>query len=65
VLARIWCKVLGLKHVGIHDNFFESGGHSLADLRIFSKIEKEFGDRPPVGYVIPGADNRKPCQSEA
>jgi amino acid adenylation domain-containing protein len=52
VLARIWCEVLGLKHVGIHDNFFESGGHSLLALRIFSKIENEFGDRPPLATLF-------------
>jgi amino acid adenylation domain-containing protein len=52
VLARIWCEVLGLKHVGIHDNFFELGGHSLLALRIFSEIEKEFGDRPPLATLF-------------
>jgi amino acid adenylation domain-containing protein len=52
VLARIWCEVLGLKHVGIHDNFFESGGHSLLAVRIFSEIEKEFGDRPPLATLF-------------
>jgi len=52
VLARIWCEVLGLKHVGIHDNFFESGGYSLLALRIFSEIEKEFGDRPPLATLF-------------
>jgi amino acid adenylation domain-containing protein len=51
-LARIWCEVLGLKRVGIHDNFFESGGHSLLALRIFSEIEKEFGDRPPLATLF-------------
>jgi amino acid adenylation domain-containing protein len=52
VLARIWCEVLGLKQVSIHDNFFELGGHSLLALRIFSKIEKEFGDRPPLATLF-------------
>jgi aspartate racemase len=51
-LARIWCEVLGLKHVGIHDNFFESGGHSLLAVRIFSEIEKMFGDRLPLATLF-------------
>ena len=51
-LARIWCKALGLKQVGIHDNFFELGGHSLLALRIFSEIEKMFGDRPPLATLF-------------
>ncbi|MCH7324065.1 non-ribosomal peptide synthetase, partial [Solibacillus sp. MA9] len=29
VLARIWCEVLKIEKVGINDNFFEIGGHSL------------------------------------
>jgi hypothetical protein len=28
-LAEIWAKLLGLEKVGIHDNFFDLGGHSL------------------------------------
>jgi thioesterase domain-containing protein len=41
-----------LKRLGIHDNFFESGGHSLLAVRIFSEIEKEFGDRPPLATLF-------------
>ena len=52
VLARIWCEVLGLKQVGIHDNFFELGGHSLLAVRIFSEIEKMFGDRLPLATLF-------------
>ena len=28
-LSGIWCEVLGLKQVGVQDNFFDLGGHSL------------------------------------
>ena len=28
-LAAIWAEILGSDHIGIHDNFFNSGGHSL------------------------------------
>jgi amino acid adenylation domain-containing protein len=30
VLARIWAEVLHRKDIGIHENFFEMGGHSLS-----------------------------------
>ena len=33
-LAAVFCKVLGLKQVGIHDNFFELGGDSIISLQI-------------------------------
>jgi amino acid adenylation domain-containing protein len=43
VLARIWCEVLGLKQVGIHDNFFEVGGHSILAVKLISKINQSLG----------------------
>jgi amino acid adenylation domain-containing protein len=36
-LATIWEEVLGREKVGIHDNFFEIGGHSLKATRIVSR----------------------------
>jgi amino acid adenylation domain-containing protein/non-ribosomal peptide synthase protein (TIGR01720 family) len=33
-LAQIWCQVLGLERVGLHDNFFALGGDSILAIRI-------------------------------
>ncbi|HSK28429.1 MAG TPA: non-ribosomal peptide synthetase [Candidatus Limnocylindria bacterium] len=41
-LARIWAEVLEIDLVGIHDNFFDLGGHSLAATRIISRVVKAF-----------------------
>lgn len=41
-LAAIWSEVLGLERVGIHDNFFDSGGHSLLGVRLISRIRSVF-----------------------
>ena len=38
-LALIWREVLGLPAVGVNQNFFEIGGHSIAALRILSRIK--------------------------
>jgi amino acid adenylation domain-containing protein len=38
VLARIWAEVLKLERVGIHDNFFDLGGHSLKAMQLASRI---------------------------
>jgi amino acid adenylation domain-containing protein len=38
VLAGIWTEVLGIEQVGIHDNFFQLGGHSLRATQIFSRM---------------------------
>ena len=41
-IAKIWREVLGLDEVGIHDNFFDVGGHSLLLLRVHSRLTAEF-----------------------
>ncbi|HET6515899.1 MAG TPA: non-ribosomal peptide synthetase [Thermodesulfovibrionales bacterium] len=38
VLAGIWRGVLGLKQVGVHDNFFDLGGDSLLATQVISRI---------------------------
>lgn len=40
LLAKIWEEVLGIEKVGIHDNFFDLGGHSLLSLQIINQIHK-------------------------
>jgi non-ribosomal peptide synthase protein (TIGR01720 family) len=39
-LAKIWCEVLHLKQVGIHDNFFEWGGDSILSIQIIFKAKQ-------------------------
>lgn len=41
-LAQIWVKVLSIKQVGIHDNFFDLGGHSLSATRLVSQVIEHF-----------------------
>ena len=41
-LAEIWLQVLGLETVGIHDNFFDLGGHSLLITQLFSQVRDTF-----------------------
>jgi len=36
-LAQIWCEVLHLQQVSIHDNFFEVGGDSILSIQIISQ----------------------------
>ncbi|MFK4471620.1 amino acid adenylation domain-containing protein [Paenibacillus sp. RC73] len=40
-LVKIWQYVLGLDKIGVKDNFFEIGGHSLRAMTLVSKIHKE------------------------
>src|SRR5579863_2338219 len=43
VVAGIWAEVLGLDRVGIHDNFFDLGGHSLLLLRVCDRLHAKYG----------------------
>jgi len=42
-MATIWAEVLQLNKIGIHDNFFQCGGHSLLAVRLFAQISRTFG----------------------
>ncbi|ERI05708.1 AMP-binding enzyme [Aneurinibacillus aneurinilyticus ATCC 12856] len=39
-LVSIWKQVLGVKQVGIHDNFFEAGGDSILSIQIVSRANQ-------------------------
>ncbi|MBE8964966.1 amino acid adenylation domain-containing protein [Nostocales cyanobacterium LEGE 12452] len=41
-IADIWQEVLNVENVGIHDNFFQLGGHSLLLVQVHSKLQKIF-----------------------
>ncbi|MEW6732935.1 MAG: amino acid adenylation domain-containing protein [Acidobacteriota bacterium] len=41
-IAIIWQEVLGLERVGINDNFFDLGGHSLLMVQVHSKLREAF-----------------------
>lgn len=38
-IANIWSQVLGLDRVGLNDNFFDLGGHSLHMVSVLSKLQ--------------------------
>jgi amino acid adenylation domain-containing protein len=39
-LAGIWADVLGLKQVGVHDNFFEVGGDSIQGIQVVARANR-------------------------
>ncbi|MEU8053386.1 non-ribosomal peptide synthetase/MFS transporter [Micromonospora haikouensis] len=51
LLAGIWSEVLGVDTLGIDDDFFDLGGHSMLATQVVAKIRKaEHGGRP-VGVM--------------
>ncbi|MEW5958866.1 MAG: amino acid adenylation domain-containing protein, partial [Chloroflexota bacterium] len=51
-ISRIWAEVLGRKSIGVQDNFFEVGGHSLLAVRLFNQIEQLTGQRLPLATLF-------------
>lgn len=42
VIAEVWQKALNLEKIGIHDNFFDLGGHSLLLVQVNSQLRELF-----------------------
>jgi len=52
LLAQIWTKVLKVNRMGVHDNFFETGGHSLLAVHLMVEIEKHCKIRLPLSVLL-------------
>jgi amino acid adenylation domain-containing protein len=42
-LAMMWEQLLGVSNVGLHDNFFDLGGHSLKMVALLRAVERDLG----------------------
>ncbi|MEP7124851.1 MAG: amino acid adenylation domain-containing protein [Byssovorax sp.] len=51
-LQRIWERVLNVPTIGVHEDFFDRGGHSLLALRLFMEIEKDLGKALPLAVLF-------------
>ncbi len=54
-LVQIWEEILGVGPIGLTDDFFEIGGHSLLAARMLESIETMFGKRIPPSFLLGGA----------
>ena len=44
-VAQVWENALGLQGVGVHDNFYDLGGHSLLSMQVIQALEAGTGVR--------------------
>lgn len=52
-LTKLWTKVLWLEQeIGINDNFFDLGGHSLLSVQLVHGIEKTIGRKLPMEALL-------------
>ena len=47
-IAAIWQSVLNLEQVGLHDNFFDLGGHSLLMVRVHGQLQQQLAVEIPL-----------------
>ncbi|HET6232566.1 MAG TPA: amino acid adenylation domain-containing protein, partial [Longimicrobiaceae bacterium] len=48
VLADVWAEVLKAGAVGVHDRFFDLGGHSLSALQLLARVRSVLGVEVPL-----------------
>lgn len=54
-LVQIWETLFDHRPIGIRDNFFALGGHSLLSVRLMGRIEQAFGKRLQLATLFAGA----------
>jgi amino acid adenylation domain-containing protein len=52
IIAGIWAEILGRKRLGVHDNFFDRGGHSLKATQVVSRLRKVFQSEIPLRHLF-------------
>ena len=51
-LTALWQQVLEVPKIGIHDNFFDLGGHSLKAAQLFFLLEQVYGRHLPLATLF-------------
>ena len=51
-LTLIWAELLDLPRIGIRENFFEIGGHSLLAVQLMSRVLAQFGVDLPITVLF-------------
>jgi non-ribosomal peptide synthetase component F/SAM-dependent methyltransferase len=51
-LARIWAEALGVDRIGVHDDFFALGGHSLLGAEVIERVRHDYRVDVPLGRLF-------------
>ncbi|MDQ6815256.1 MAG: amino acid adenylation domain-containing protein [Bacteroidota bacterium] len=52
LVSNVWRHFLGTKNIGINDNFFLLGGHSMIAVEVMVRLEKETGIKLPLSSLF-------------
>jgi acyl transferase domain-containing protein len=53
-ICAAWQQTLGVDPIGVHDNFFDLGGHSLHAIQVMARMNADFGTSIPVARLYEG-----------
>jgi len=51
-IAAIWQQILNIEKAGVHDNFFDLGGHSLLMAQVHNQLEQTFQKKLPLVKLL-------------
>jgi amino acid adenylation domain-containing protein len=51
-LTQVWEDILNIRPIGVTDNFFDLGGHSLLTVRLIAQIQKRLGCELPLSALF-------------
>ena len=51
-LAELWSELLNAPGIGVHDSFFDLGGHSLIGIQLLARVEERFGKSLPLNSLF-------------
>jgi acyl transferase domain-containing protein/acyl carrier protein len=51
-IADIWQSLLGIQQIGVQDNFFDLGGHSLIAIQVMSRLRESFRIDVPLHSIF-------------
>jgi acyl carrier protein len=52
LVLDVWVEVLGHNGIGVCDDFFAVGGHSLRAMQVVSRLRSAFGVEVPLGLLL-------------
>jgi len=61
-VLTIWQQILGIERLGVHDNFFDLGRHSLFGLRMITAVKKALQIDLPIMALFEGPTVSALCQ---
>jgi thioesterase domain-containing protein/acyl carrier protein len=51
-VLQIWEDLFGIRPIGVRDDFFDLGGHSILALRLMARLQKQFGQELPLATLL-------------